>query len=579
MRFGSVCSGIEAASVAWGPLGWNAAWFAEIEQFPSAVLAHRFPDIANLGDMTTIARRILCGDVEAPELLAGGTPCQAFSVAGKRESLSDPRGNLSISFVELANAIDHVRTGRGDAEAVIVWENVPGVLSTRDNAFGCFLGALAGSGSELQPSGGRWSDAGCVYGPARAVAWRILDAQYFGLAQRRRRVFVVASARKGFDPAAVLFESDSMRRDSPPRRETRQETAVGTLRSTDGGSDVDHARAGQLIGSTGDISACLTTGTGIRFDAETETMIVSPVAFSCKDHGGDAGDVAPTLRAMGHGEKHANAGGQVAVAFQTRGSNIDIGDVSGTIGTNADRASGSAPMVVFHPTQDPISSIDGTTHAVGCGSTNGQASIAIAVALRGREGGATIETGDDCSFTLRASTGGGDKPHVACITGDVTHALNTANNGKGSSEDGTGRGVPTVAVSLHENQRAEVTLNDTAGTIKCAGGKPGQGYPAAMVGMHVRRLTPRECERLQGFPDDWTLIPWRTWQESARKVASYEGLLMERGMTLRGPSREECPDGPRYKAIGNSWAVPCARWIGERIASHLQHLAMSRKGI
>jgi hypothetical protein len=259
--------------------------------------------------------------------------------------------------------------------------------------------------------------------------------------------------------------------------------------------------------------------------------VLQPVAFSCKDHGGDAGDVAPTLRAMGHGQSHANAGGQVAIAF--------------------------------HPVQDPISSSDGTTHAVGCGSTHGQASIAVAVALRGREGGATIEVGDDCSFTLRASTGGGDKPHVACITGDVTHALNSANNGNGSSEDGTGRGVPTIAVSLHENQRAEITLNDTAGTIKCAGGKPGQGYPAAMVGMHVRRLTPRECERLQGFPDDWTLIPVKarkkiTSDRFAYLRASYPGLTAENALLL-------ARDGPRYKAIGNSWAVTCARWVGRRI--------------
>ena len=220
VRFGSVCSGIEAASVAFEPLGWSAAWLAEIEPFPSAVLAHHYPDVPNLGDMTTISRRVLSGEIEAPDMLCGGTPCQAFSVAGLRESLSDERGNLTLTFVEIADAIDHVRARRGAHPAIILWENVPGVLSTRDNAFGCFLAGLAGEDDPLEPPGGKWANAGAVYGPRRAIAWRTLDAQYFGVAQRRRRVFVVASARDGFDPATVLFEWDGVRRDSAPARQT-----------------------------------------------------------------------------------------------------------------------------------------------------------------------------------------------------------------------------------------------------------------------------------------------------------------------------------------------------------------------
>jgi len=219
MRFGSVCSGIEAASVAWGPLGWEAAWLSEIEPFPSAVLAHHYPAVPNLGDMTTLPERILSGEVEAPDVFCGGTPCQAFSVAGLRNSLDDARGNLSLTFVGIANAIDHVRSVRRDAPAIVFWENVPGVLSTSDNAFGCFLGALAGEDDPIIPSGEKWTNAGCVYGPQRTVAWRVFDAQYFGVAQRRRRVFVVASARDDFDPTAVLFEFDGLRRDSAPSRE------------------------------------------------------------------------------------------------------------------------------------------------------------------------------------------------------------------------------------------------------------------------------------------------------------------------------------------------------------------------
>lgn len=191
--YGSVCSGIEAASVAWGHLGWRPAWFSEIESFPSAVLAHHYPTVPNLGDMTKIAERIRVGEVEAPEVLVGGTPCQAFSVAGLRGGLSDSRGALTLSFVELANEIDRTRIANGFEPGIVVWENVPGVLSSKDNAFGCFLAGLAGESCELQPPGGKWANAGCVLGPQRAVAWRILDAQYFGVAQRRRRVFVVAS--------------------------------------------------------------------------------------------------------------------------------------------------------------------------------------------------------------------------------------------------------------------------------------------------------------------------------------------------------------------------------------------------
>ncbi len=281
MKYGSVCSGIEAASKAWEPLGWKPAWFSEIEPFPSAVLAHHWPEVTNLGDMTKIADAVRAGEVEAPDVLVGGTPCQAFSIAGLREGLSDHRGQLTLSYVELANAIDAKRRERGEPEAIIVWENVPGVLSSKDNAFGCFLAGLAGESSELQPAGGKWTHAGCVSGPQRVIAWRVLDAQFFGVAQRRRRVFVVASARKGFDPAAVLFELDSVRRDSAPCRETQKAVAALTARGVGTcGADDNQAQAGHLIAFGGgntashiDVAtAC--TAHGIRLDFDTETFAV-----------------------------------------------------------------------------------------------------------------------------------------------------------------------------------------------------------------------------------------------------------------------------------------------------------------
>jgi DNA (cytosine-5)-methyltransferase 1 len=308
MRFGSVCSGIEAASVAWHPLGWQAAWLAEIEPFPSAVLKHHYPEVPNLGDMTALPQRIRAGEVEAPDLFCGGTPCQAFSVAGLRQSLSDDRGNLSLIFVEIANAIDSARSVRRQAPSIIFWENVPGVLSTKDNAFGCFLGALAGCDTALVPRG-RWTDAGVVAGPQRTVAWRTLDAQYFGLAQRRKRVFVVASARAGFDPAAVLLEREGVRRDSAPSREAGKGVARGAAPSPAGGELVgtigcntgprghgfgdflnnQSVDAGHLVAFGGnrtsgsiDITPALLAqpGSGWKGDFESETFITHPANYS-----------------------------------------------------------------------------------------------------------------------------------------------------------------------------------------------------------------------------------------------------------------------------------------------------------
>jgi len=255
ITYGSVCSGIEAASVAWEPLGLSPAWFAQFDpehdynkgpDFPSAVLAHHWPHVENLGDMTKIAEMLRDGSACAPDILVGGTPCQAFSVAGMRKGLDDTRGQLTIKFVEIADEIDKQR-GAGN-ECAILWENVPGVLSSKDNAFGCFLAGLVGEDCELIPPWGKWSNAGCVSGPKRTAAWRILDAQFFGVAQRRRRVFVVASARDGFDPTSVLFEREGVRRDTAPSREARTVVAALTANGVGTcGADDNQGQAGHLI--------------------------------------------------------------------------------------------------------------------------------------------------------------------------------------------------------------------------------------------------------------------------------------------------------------------------------------------
>ncbi|EMG7937349.1 Dam family site-specific DNA-(adenine-N6)-methyltransferase [Enterobacter hormaechei] len=449
MKYGSVCSGIEAASKAWEPLGWKPAWFSEIEPFPSAVLAHHWPEITNLGDMTQIADAVRTGNVEAPDVLVGGTPCQAFSIAGLREGLSDDRGQLTLSYVELANAIDAKRRERGEPESIIVWENVPGVLSSKDNAFGCFLAGLAGESSELQPAGGKWTHAGCVSGPERVIAWRVLDAQFFGVAQRRRRVFVVASARKGFDPAAVLFELDSVRRDSAPRRETQKAVAALTARGVGTcGADDNQAQAGHLIafggGNTaGQIDvATACTAHGIRLDFDTETFAV-------------------------------------------------------------------------HGTQDPDTNRE-LAHTLG--RNNGQENACIAFSYKDNGADAT----SNLSPTIRA--GNHDKSHAN--SGQPPAIAYAFKAGQGSKAGGIG----------YAEEQSPTLTSASSGTNLA---------PAVMHGVAVRRLTPIECERLQGFPDNHTLIGWR------------------------GKDADECPDGPRYKAIGNSMAVPVMRWIGERIAAAL----------
>lgn len=387
MVYGSVCSGIEAVTLAWEPLGFRPSWFAEIDPFSSALLAYRFPHVVNLGDFTGIGE-----DAGPIDVLAGGTPCPSFSIAGRRNGMDDPRGKLALEFCRLAGRL---------RPRWIVWENVPGVLSSNAGRdFGAILTALADLGY------------GC--------AWRVLDAQFLGVPQRRRRVFVVGHLGDWRRAAAVLLERESLRGHPPARRKAKEEIA-GTLGGGAGerGWCDDPDRAGAFVA----MSLNAKGGSG-RLDGESETFIAHPLsgegydasedgtgrgtplitAFSAKDHGADADDLAPTLRAMPHVRSHANGGGQIAVCVQ---------------------------------------------------------------------------------------------------------------------EGQTG-----------------VREYDTAGTVRADAPGTQPGGSLLRVRMAVRRLTPRECERLQGMPDDWTLVPYRG---------------------------KPAADGPRYRAIGNSMAVPVMRWIGRRI--------------
>lgn len=433
MRYLSVCSGVEAASVAWHDLGWTPVGFSEIEPFPSAVLAHRFPSVKNYGDMTKYKE----WDIEpgTVDVLVGGTPCQSFSVAGLRKGLDDPRGNLMLVFFGIA---DHLKPDW------LVWENVPGVLSSgggRD--FGSFLGALG----EL---GYRW-------------AYRVLDAQYVGgcsvhgdpfgrgpVPQRRRRVFVVASSRDGANPAEVLSLPESLRRYYSESAQAKKVSAAAARKGAkgrnsagpDARTDISGGAGGGLGGAGGvrevegpfwngrDIAEALTTTSHVQRmpDKGRLQMVVQPTEM----------------------RTHEQEGSRVVVTQA---------EVAGPLDSNYWKGPGSRQ--------------GGEREYVGVGTDFEVAGGLQAVGFDST--GSTASVGLNLSPTLSGSGVAGNAGHHAAVS------------------------APPMA---------------------------------------VRRLLPVECERLQGFPDDWTNIPWRG---------------------------KPAPDGPRYKAMGNSMAVPVMSWIGRRL--------------
>ncbi|WP_462289373.1 DNA cytosine methyltransferase [Holdemanella biformis] len=201
---GSVCSGIEAASVAWRPLSFKFEWFSGIGAFPSELLKHKYPFIENVGDMTKIPSKIKNGEIIVPDIICGGTPCQAYSLAGQKKGLDDNRGNLTLKFVDVIDANDEMRIRLGLTKTIVFWENVEGVLTDKTNAFGCFISALAGL-PDIMENQCKWPKAGILRGSKRNVAWRVLDAKYFGVPQQRRRLYLIASG-KDILPENILFE-------------------------------------------------------------------------------------------------------------------------------------------------------------------------------------------------------------------------------------------------------------------------------------------------------------------------------------------------------------------------------------
>lgn len=442
-------SGIGAPEVAMPHWDWK--FHADIEKFPNAVIANRHPNSLNLGDVLApdfIERAVALGQID---IMAGGPPCQGFSIAGLRGGMSDPRGNLTLRWVQILHAIKPRNA---------VTENVPGWLSMPDNAFGSFLAGLVGADDALHSplDDGKWPSQGMASGPRARCAWRVFDAQYFGVAQRRRRVFVVADFGNGADPAKVLFNRKSVSGNNPPRRKTGKDIA-GTLEARSGGGGggpaggTDGACAGYLqpvscarLASFGEYVEDNTASTIKQRDHKDATDQISCVSFKpshyTRGKDGAPSDIAPPLRAMPHDKSHMNGVGQMAVAFME--------------------------------------------------NQQGQVWLSDQVNALSQGGGKP----------------GQGYPAVAIQAGALRENPNSGPDGVGVQED--------IAYTLEV--RAEVQ--------------------AVSQGWAVRRLTPVEAARLQGFDDDYLDI-----QFSGKPAA----------------------DTHKYRALGNSWAVPCGRWILERI--------------
>ena len=431
MRYLSVCSGIEAASVAFGPHGWEPVAFSEIDRAASALLAHHYQSVPNWGDMSKF-KDWPDADID---VLCGGTPCQDYSVAGLRAGMAGARGSLTLTFVGIAGRY---------RPRWLAWENVPGVLSSNGGRdFARFLGDLSGRSIGVPPGG--WQNSGIIPGIADAygVAYRVLDAQHVrtrrfprAVPQRRRRVFVVGYLGDWRRAAAVLFDRESLSGNPPPRREAGKGIAAATAdRSRDGG--------GPICANSGEIGYCLTASAQQSLDAETETLIAEPVAHALRGEGFDASEDG-----TGRGTP------LVPVAIQER-------------------------AVSENPDAGPQ----------GAGFRD-----------------------DGAAYTLEA------RHHVQAV------AFSSKDYGGDAEIDLS----PTLRAGTHDGSHAN------------AGVPPAISTPWA-----VRRLTPRECERLMGFPDDYTLVP----------------------LPLKGRQTRVrwAADGPRYKQLGNSWAINCVDWIAERI--------------
>ena len=555
MKYVSIFSGIEAATVAWHPLGWEPLAFSEIDPFPSTVLQHHYPDIPNLGDITKIDWRPYVG---AADIVVGGSPCQSFSVAGKREGLAGASGLM----------FEYIRAVRELRPRWFVWENVPGAFtSERGEAYRQLL-------SEMDEIG---------YG----LAWRVLDAQFFGVAQRRERVFLVGSLGT-MRCAEVLFERESLSWDHQSSRQKRQaltDEAQGCV------GEADHDSGRLTPGETQSRRVYPTSGVYPTLSTREKSGQNQESVFT---QFGD--DIAGTLTARYDSSPCVDRGANVVVDDRQKvflcqtaqtGSNgklVKQDDVMNTL----DRTNSTAVAALdFNPTDarlryahDDVSQT--LTARAGTGGNQVPLVQVQPVAFLYNQGSKARSLGlGEISPTLKTD----HNPVVAFAQnqcddsreqGDVAGALVVRQGAKqqtyicrGDGQTNAMAGVnlaPTLTSHAKKDPPIIYPAEDSTGedepvTLQIRGGKPGGGKSALIQhdmsatlsthntrtlitgdneerGLTVRRLTPRECERLQGFPDDYTDIPYR--------------------------NKEHAPDGARYKALGNSMAVPVMRWIGER---------------
>ena len=594
LRYGSVCSGIEAATVAWHPLGWEPAFFSEIEPAPRAVLAHHYPDVPLHGDFTTIG----ADEYGAIDLLVGGTPCQSFSVAGLRGGLDDDRGNLALEFLRLAQR---------KRPKWLVWENVPGVLSSNGGRdFGSILGGLVELG----------------YG----FAYRVLDAQYFGVAQRRRRVFVVGYLGDWRRAAAVLFERHSLQGHSAPSRKAGQRVA-----------DTLAVGANQCSGRVGDITEdsvarCLTArgAGGQNLDPETANLVpevattltasrsstqcpnedTTLVAQKITDQGHLIPEIAGTMKACANSGGWSNSVDHAAAGYMIPDPMIAFDTAQITSKTNRSKAEPGLPASTLSKNSNmhvaiPINTMNAMRSpdadpSTGCGiGEEGEAMFTLtkgnhhAVAFSimpmnsgkdykaretdvaqplmaggpvgGNQGGDYIVQQEVVGTLTRASSVGGTVTQQDISAGHLVvqqdvkaFAQNVRDEVRYVNGDGAIAGALAADAGMKQTTYVHIEQDAISGvqygehqqdklhsehgimSTLVGGSNDNAGhYTKTAIGSAVRRLTPVECERLQGFPDNYTLTPFR-------------GKPMA--------------DGPRYKALGNSMAVPVMRWIGERIA-------------
>ena len=526
MIYASVCSGVEAASLAWMPLGWKAAWFSEIEPFPCAVLKHRFPEVPNLGDMTKIKVETIengklqrfknsGADVVVPggvDLLVGGTPCQGFSVAGKQDGLDDPRSALCLAYCELLETM---------RPRWFVWENVPGVFSAnRGDDFRAFLRKIDEIGY--------------------SVAWRVLDAQYVrvdgyprAVPQRRRRVFVVGHLGDWRYPASVLFEPGCLPGNTPPRRSEGAGVARCLTASTGGASGKEQQHS-FISGDGRPLNAIKVIATG-QANAETVTDICvnltcnheAPIVCGYEPGQGywQSGDIAGTLRA--EGENRPSRPSNIICAGFSGGQGAKAGgigyedEVAPTI-RSAESGSNQVPNVICYENHAQDSRIK------PCGEYSPQ------INAKAETGGCNLPLVQECF------------PINSMIIGENVKVGDRQITGIGNNGDP----LPTIlsahhhAVAVVENiigRKENTGANGTGAQVELAYTQNATGVMGVSVNTSVRRLLPVECERLMGFPDNWTRIRWK------------------------GRPEEECPDSPRYKACGNSMCVNVMRWIGMRI--------------